>query len=125
MRLEAGYSEQINQAVNSKQNHVAILISHSGENEQTLRIARILNTTNTKLVSITHNLDNPLVKLCHLNLCTGVQEKKSLLSKLEIYSSYVATQYILDCLYGFVYLADYDKNLDQTKLNESTLNQIK
>lgn len=125
VRLEAGYSDQINQAINSTNEHVAILISHSGENEQTLRIAKILNNTNTKLVSITHDSHNRLVKFSHYNFYTGVQEKNFLSSKLEIFSSYVATQYILDCLYSFIYLTDFDKNLDKTKLNEFTLNQVK
>lgn len=125
VRLEAGYSDQINQAINSNNLHVAILISHSGENEETVRIAKILSKTNTELISITHNMNNRLVKFCHYNLCTGVREKNFLSSKLEIYSSYVASQYILDCLYSFVYLSDFDKNLDKTKLNEFMLNEIK
>lgn len=124
VRLEAGFSDQINQAINSNNEHAAILISHSGENQQTLRIARILNKTNTKIVSITHDMNNKLVKLCHYNFYTGVQEKNFLSSKLEIYSSYVATQYLLDCFYSFIYLSDFDKNLDKTKQNEYTLNQV-
>lgn len=123
--LEAGYSNQINYAINSNQQHIAILISHSGENEETIRIAKILNKTNTKLISITNNAHNRLVKFCHYHLFTGVHEKKFLSSKLEIYSSYTATQYILDCLYSFVFLSDYDNNFDKIKLNEFLLNQTK
>lgn len=125
VNLEAGYSEQINYAINSNQQHVAILISHSGENEETIRIAKILNKTNTKLISITNNAHNRLVKFCHYHLFTGVHEKNFLSSKLEIYSSYTATQYILDCLYSFVFLSDYDNNFDKIKLNEFLLNQTK
>lgn len=125
VNLEAGYSDQINYAINSNQQHVAILISHSGENEETIRIAKILNKTNTRLISIIGNSDNRLVKFCHYPLYTGVHEKKSLSSKLEIYSSYVATQYLLDCLYSFVFLSDYDNNFDKTKRNEFILTQTK
>lgn len=125
VNLEAGYSDQINYAVNSNQQHVAIIISHSGENEETIRIAKILNKTNAKLISITNNSHNRLVKLCQYNLYTGVHEKNFLSSKLEIYSSYTATQYILDCLYSFVFLSDYDNNFDKTKLNEYILKNTK
>ncbi|MSD84689.1 SIS domain-containing protein (plasmid) [Lactobacillus curvatus] len=121
VHLESCYTEQLHQAVNSNNTHVALVISHSGENPETLKIARTLKKTNTPIISITKDKNTMLAKLSAFSIYTGINEAKLLKNKIETFSSSIATKYILDCLYSFIYLRQFDLNLKKTKKNEIEL----
>lgn len=119
--LESCYTEQLHQAVNSNNSHVAIVISHSGENPETLKIAHALKKSDTPIISITKDKNTMLAKISDYSIYTGINEAKLLKSKMETFSSSIAVQYILDCLYSFIYLRQFDQNLKTTKKNEIEL----
>lgn len=119
--LESCYTEQLHQAVNSNNTHAAIVISHSGENPETLKIAHSLVKSKTPIIAITKDKHTMLAKLSSFSIYTGINEAKLLKSKMETFSSSIATQYILDCLYSFIYLRQFDQNFDRSKKNEIEL----
>lgn len=121
VQMEPGLPEQLNLAINSNESHFAILISHSGENKETLRVAKILSKTRTPSLAITGEKNTPLSKYCQFNICTCVRETKFLMDKLEIYGSYIASQFVLELLYSCMFLTDYEKNYRKTKNNENLI----
>lgn len=125
VHLENGFSEQLSQAASSTDSHLAIIISHSGMNEETLRVARVLQTTRTAILAITHKPENPLSKLATYNLYTYVDETDSLLNKMETYGSHISTQYLLDYLYTAIFLFDFSHNMDTIKKREKEIRASK
>ncbi|MBC1483294.1 MurR/RpiR family transcriptional regulator [Listeria sp. FSL L7-1485] len=121
VHLEPCYTEQIHQAINSDSTHMAVVISHSGENPETLKISYNLNKSQTPIVAITKDKATMLAKIADYAIYTGINEAKLLKGKMETFSSSIATQYILDCIYSFIYLKDFESNLENTKRNEIDL----
>lgn len=121
VHLESGYTEQLYQAINSDGTHIALVISHSGEDRETLKITSTLNKNHTPIVAITKDKNTMLAKISDFTIYTGINEAKSLRAKMETFSSNIANQYILDCIYSFLYLRDFDHNYKRTKHNEIEL----
>lgn len=119
--IEAGYTEQIHQAINSDHTHYAIVISHSGNNLENLKIINILKKKQIPMLGITNNKDTYLARAAQDNIYTEVSEARSLISKIETFGSNVAVQFILDCLYSFLFHLNYRDNLLHTKSNEDEL----
>lgn len=119
--MEAGYTEQIHQAINSDKTHYAIVISHSGNNLETLKIINILKRKEIPMLAITNNSDTYLARIAQDKIFTEVSEAKTLISKIETFGSNVAVQFILDCLYSFLFHLHYRENLLHTKSNEDEL----
>jgi len=97
-------------ASNSTPQHVAILISYSGETEGVLKIANILKRNRTPLISLTSIGENSLRKLSDCALSISTREK--LYSKIATYSTNNSIHLILDILYSCLFKMDYDRNLE-------------
>lgn len=119
--IEEGFTEQIHQAINSNHTHYAIVISHSGNNLETLKIINILKRKAIPMLGITNNKDTYLAKMAQDKIYTEVTEAKTLISKIETFGSNVAVQFILDCLYSFLFHLNYRDNMLHTKSNEDEL----
>lgn len=118
VQIEQDYANQRYQAANSKQTDFSILISYSGENKEVLEIANILKQRRQFFVAITSDKENTLQTLAPRTIKLGTSEKKSLLGKLETFSSHSATHFILDCLYASLYTKDYEENFNYSKRAE-------
>lgn len=121
VRIEEGHTAQQYQALNSDANNYAIIISHSGENSDTNEIAKILEYRNIPMLAITSDSNSTLARLANELIYTGSDENKSLITKLETFSSHTSTHFILDCLYCFLYVKNYELNNQKTKENEQLL----
>lgn len=119
--MEAGFTEQIHQAINSDHTHYTIVISHSGNNLENLKIINILKRKNIAMLGITNHKDTYLAKVAQDKIYTEVTEAKTLVSKIETFGSNIAVQFILDCLYSFLFHLNYRDNLLHTKSNEDEL----
>jgi DNA-binding MurR/RpiR family transcriptional regulator len=97
-------------ASNSTPQHVAILISYSGETEGVLKIANILKRNHTPIISLTSIGENSLRKLSDCALSISTREK--LYSKIATYSTNNSIHLILDILYSCLFKMDYDRNLE-------------
>lgn len=125
VHIEEGHTAQEYQALNCDEHHCAILISHSGENKDTVAIAQLLKTHHVYMIALTADKESTLGRMVNEQIVTGSDEDKTLVTKLETFSSHTSTHFILDCLYCFLYVKNYEQNIQKTKENERLLNTIR
>lgn len=100
------------QAVNSNKDHVAILISYSGETKEILNIAKILSDNSVETVSITSSQKNSLVNLTNINLFVSSKETSF---RSGAMASRTSTLYVIDLLYSVCVSLDYDSSMTSVK----------
>lgn len=110
------YDRQYVQALNSNQEHFALLFSYSGESKQILDIAQILKDNFVKTVSITSSSENTLSKLCDYNLYVSNKESKF---RSGAISSRTASLHVVDILYT-VY-CNYDYKNSSHKIHKTRI----
>lgn len=93
------YDVQLMQSVRMKEDDVAIVISHSGRNKDTLKITRQLKTNNVKIIAITAFPNSMLASLADLVLASSAEEVNM---RSESMSSLVAQITIMDSLFTMV-----------------------
>lgn len=108
------------QAVNSNENHLAIIISYSGMTKEMLEIVKILKEKNIVTISITKYVSNSIAKLCDYNLY--VTSKESFKRSAAIYSR-ISILNLIDV----IYLAYSNKNYKEVvkRINETKIEKIK
>lgn len=120
--MEECISIQRSMASNVDEKTCAIIISNSGENPLVYEIVSVLKKQKAICIAITSDNNSQIAKKAHYAICTGSQEQKSYVIKLESFTSHTSIHYILDCLYSFIYLNDYEinkeKNIARAKENE-------
>lgn len=107
INLFEGIDLQAIQAFNSDNTHVAIIISSSGETPEIVNFAKILNTKNTPIITITGSNDCSLLNYSDLPLFFKCFESNK---KVGGITSRSATQYILDIIYFSILNLDYKKH---------------
>lgn len=100
------------QAVNSNKTHFAIIISYSGETQEMVEIAKILQQNNVPTLSITSSSNNTIMNLCDYNLL--VSSRESLYRNGAIISR-TSTLYIIDLLYTTCIQLDYNRSISSLK----------
>ncbi|MBU3107497.1 MurR/RpiR family transcriptional regulator [Clostridium gasigenes] len=102
--------EQAFVASNSSPNHCAILISYSGEVEETLKIAKILRKNKTPIIALTSIGENTLKNFA--DCAFSITSREKLYSKIATYSTNNSVHLILDILYSCLFKMNYDYNLE-------------
>lgn len=92
------------QSLNSNDEHVAIVISYTGETDAPLEIAKILKNNNTPIISITGNSKNRLVKYADCSLFVSNIESTY---RTSAAASRTTSLYLIDILYNACVAADY------------------
>ena len=107
-------------ALNSNENHLAIIISYSGMTKEMLEIVKILKEKNIITISITKYVSNSIAKLCDYNLY--VTSKESFKRSAAIYSR-ISILNLIDV----IYLAYSNKNYKEVvkRINETKIEKIK
>lgn len=90
------YDIQLMQAVKMRKDDVAIVISHSGRNHDTLVIAEQLKANGTPVIAITSFAQSPLAKLADITLVSIAEEVNF---RSESMSSLIAQITIVDALF--------------------------
>lgn len=93
------YDIQLMQAVRMNEADVAIVISHSGRNHDTLAIAEKLKENHVKTIAITSFAQSPLAKLADISLVSIAEEVNF---RAESMSSLIAQLTIMDALFTAV-----------------------
>lgn len=112
------YSEQAMLARTSPSDHLAILLSYTGQTEELLRVAQYLKSGGVPSVSITSHTDNALLELCSVNLFVDSFES---VYRIGGMSSRLSSLHLLDILFSAYINKNYDviKDLvDKTFLPE-------
>lgn len=94
----------------SAPDHLAIVISYSGETENVIRWVKILKSKHTPLIAITSLGDNQLSRYADIIISTDTREK--LFHKIAPFSSILSIEYILSVIYCCYFQEDYDGHLD-------------
>jgi RpiR family carbohydrate utilization transcriptional regulator len=93
------YDVQLMQAVRMTPDDVAIVISHSGRNHDTLSIARQLQENGVRIIAITAFPNSELAKIANLVLASAAEEINI---RSESMSSLIAQLTIMDSLFTLV-----------------------
>ena len=93
------YDVQLMQAVRMRATDVAIVVSHSGRNHDTLTIARQLKNNGVKIIAITAYQQSELAKTADLVLASAAEEVNI---RSESMSSLIAQITIMDSLFTLV-----------------------
>lgn len=101
------------QALIKKENHLAILISHTGENAKLLEIAKTLKRNHTKIIVIASGKDQTLAawgdEFLYAASSNGINEFWSAVFLTSV-------KYLLDLFFGIEFSFRYDENM---KLNQT------
>ena len=106
--------EQIFLAYNSTPDHLAMILSYSGETAEIIRIAQTLKEKGTKMIVITSLGDNQLSHYGDVILRVGSREK--IFTKIAPFASNLSMDYILNLIFSCIFQRDYNRNLEK-KIN--------
>ena len=96
------------QAAMPAEGHIAILISHTGENERLVEIAKMLKRNKTKIIVMTAKRNGSIASFADELLYAAAQKKVE-----ELWNSmfFASGKYLLDILYGMEFSRKYEENL--------------
>jgi DNA-binding MurR/RpiR family transcriptional regulator len=103
------YSEMAMLAKTNITDHLAILVSYTGQTEDTIRVARYLQKGNIPSVSITGHNDNVLLELCTVNLFVDSIES---IYRIGGMRSRLSCLHLLDILFSCYMGKNYDRVKD-------------
>ncbi len=113
------YSEMAMLARTCTPDHLAILLSYTGQTQDTLRVAQYLKRSGVPSVSITSHTDNALLELCTTNLFVDSYES---VYRIGGMSSRLSSLHLLDILFSAFINKNYDRlhsAIDKTFLVET------
>lgn len=103
------YSEMAMMARTCPPDHLAIILSYTGQTEDTLRVADYLKQNKVPSVSITSHTDNALLELCDVNLFVDSFES---VYRIGGMSSRLSSLHLLDILFS-AYMNRYNDRLEE------------
>lgn len=110
VRINQMINEQLFQAAQSTTEHLAILISYSGETDEVIDAAKILYRRKVPAIAITSFGQNRLTRYCQRVLYLNSSEY--IYSKIATFASTLSLHLLLDIIYGCVFSNNYDENLN-------------
>lgn len=102
--------EQIFMTYNSTPEHIAIIISYSGETNELIRVAQVLKQKKTPIIVLTSVGDNRLSHYADYILYMGSREK--VFTKIAPFASQISMEYLLNIIFSCIFQKDYDKNTE-------------
>lgn len=115
-KIAAVYSEtdiQVLSVLAAPEGHLAILISHTGENFKLIELAKLLRRNKTKTIIITSGKETTLGKMADEFLYaprpTTIGEVET--DKLSIPTFFTATKYLLDIMFSIAFSGRYAENM--------------
>lgn len=113
------YSEQAMLARTSPKDHLAVILSYTGQTEEILRVAQYLRSGGVPSVSITSHTDNALLELCTVNLFVDSFES---VYRIGGMSSRLSSLHLLDILFSAYMNKNYERlkdSVEKTFLSET------
>lgn len=115
-KIAAAYSEtdvQVLSTLTAPPGHLAILISHTGENLKLIELARLLRRNGTKMIIITSKKETTLGKIADefLYAPRPVTIGEVETDRLAIPTFFTATKYLLDLMFSITFSERYAENM--------------
>ena len=110
-KIAATYSEtnvQVLNTLSAQPGHLAILISHTGENTRLIELARLLRQKNIKRIIITNDKQTALAQLADEFLFAATSDG---MDKMWSNTFFTAAKYLLDLMYAIVFCGDFSDNM--------------
>lgn len=104
-------------ATNFKKGDCAIVISYSGESKNNYYITQLLKQNEATVIVITGNATSHIALLGDLVLPVAKNESQSV--KLSTFSSQAAIDYVLNTLYGCLFVSNYETNQSKRIASET------
>ena len=100
-------------------NDCAIIISYSGQTKSTYGTVLYLKKKGIPIITITSNPESKIAVLS--NIVLPIPNKESINIKITPLYSQFCVEYILNVLYVYLFVLDYDKNLQNKTELETTM----
>lgn len=104
-------------ATNFKKGDCAIVISYSGESKNNYYITQLLKQNEATVIVITGNATSHIALMGDLVLPVAKNESQSV--KLSTFSSQAAIDYVLNTLYGCLFVSNYETNQSKRIASET------
>ena len=105
--ISSNLNYQLYEAEIMQPGDVAIIISYSGETNNSLFIANQCKKNNIPTIAITSVGENDLTKIC--DEIIYISTKESLYQNIGDYSIHLSVSYILDVLYSLIFQKEFDR----------------
>ncbi len=102
-----------------------VVISYSGETPEMKLGVKASKAVKLPVIAITANRNSWLGKTADYVISIIEDEERFIVNKIDLFSSQMAVHYVLDCLYAFVYICDYDEHVRFSKKSEGILNHYR
>ena len=112
--ISSNLNYQLYEAEIMQAGDIAIIISYSGETNNSLLIAKQCRKNNIPTIAITSIGENDLTKSCDETLY--ISTKESLYKNIGDYSIHLSVSYVLDVLYSLIFQNDFE-HFYETKMN--------
>lgn len=104
--ISSNLNYQLYEAEIMQAGDIAIIISYSGETNNSLLIAKQCRKNNIPTIAITSIGENDLTKICDETLY--ISTKESLYKNIGDYSIHLSVSYVLDVLYSLIFQNDFE-----------------
>lgn len=118
-KTAAAYSEtnvQVLNALSAQPGHLAILISHTGENTKLIELARLLRRNGIKRIVITSGKETTLAQMADEALYAPIAQG---MDRLWTTIFFTASKYLLDLMFAMVFNAQYSSNMSLNQRYEA------
>jgi len=119
------YSTQFYKMYSVPESCCLLVISYSGETPEIKLGVKTAKAVKLPVIAITANRSSWLGKTADYIISIIEDEEKYIFNKIDLFSSQMAVHYILDCLYSFIYVCDYDEHVRFSKRSEEILNYLR
>lgn len=106
------YKQRMN-ILASDPSHAAIILSYSGQATFILPVIKMLYEKRIPVIMICKAGGNHYPQ--YVTKVLEISDKENLRDRISQFSSHIAVQYMLDILYGCIYNADRDRNIEYLK----------
>lgn len=110
VNCEESFYNQRCRAIASDQNHVAIILSYSGQATFIPQITKALYKNKITTILIGRAGNHAMLEYIKYRLY--ISDKENLRKRISQFSSHIAMQYILDLIFSCIFKIDYEKNLE-------------
>ncbi|MDO4554879.1 MAG: MurR/RpiR family transcriptional regulator [Lachnospiraceae bacterium] len=102
-------------AFQTEQDHIAIVISHTGENEKLVKVLKILKRRKVKTIALTYSENSTIGKLADETFIIDAVDRMHEFSDMWSVKFIIGVKYIIDVLFAIVFSLHYEENV---KLND-------
>lgn len=122
VNLKILHGEQVFMSYNSTPDHIAMIISYSGETNDLIQVAQVLKEKKTPLIVLTSIGDNRLSHYADYILNIGSREK--IFTKIAPFASQISMEYLLNIIFSCIFQKDYEQNI-QNKIGYDKRNDAR